>query len=254
MTGRGAFWAVVDRDVVRVAGPDAVSYLQGQASQDLVALGVGESTWSFFLEPTGKVVVLARAWRQADDVVVLDTDAGFGGALAERVNRFRIRVKADIDTLPWTSLTVRGVDVDGDVVGWWGQGHDRLGAGPTPPDDVEEGAGEDAEWARVRAGWPAMGTEIVPGETIPAEVGVSSVAVNLRKGCYPGQELVERMDSRGAAAPRALRILDVAAGARPGDPIVVDGAEVGRLTSVAGTVALGYLKRGVDVGRIPGPS
>ena len=48
-----------------------------------------------------------------------------------------------------------------------------------------------------------MGTEIVPGEVIPAETGVVAVTVNFRKGCYPGQELVERMDSRGARAPRA---------------------------------------------------
>ncbi len=89
-----------------------------------------------------------------------------------------------------------------------------------------------------------MGSEIVPGETIPGETGVSDVAVDFRKGCYPGQELVERMDSRGATAPRRLRVLDVADGAAPGDPIVVDGVEVGRLTSVAGTRALGYVKRG----------
>ena len=52
------------------------------------------------------------------------------------------------------------------------------------------------------------------------------------------------MDSRGASAPRQLRVLDVADGAAPGDPIVVDGVEVGRLTSVAGNRALGYVKRG----------
>ncbi len=59
------------------------------------------------------------------------------------------------------------------------------------------------------------------------------------------------MDSRGASAPRSLRVLEVAAGARPGDPIVHEGAEVGTLTSVAGTTAIGFVKRGVDVGRLP---
>ena len=47
-----------------------------------------------------------------------------------------------------------------------------------------------------------MGAEIVPGETIPAETGLTDVAVSFTKGCYPGQELVERMDSR-ARRPRA---------------------------------------------------
>jgi hypothetical protein len=59
------------------------------------------------------------------------------------------------------------------------------------------------------------------------------------------------MDSRGAAPPRSLRVATVADGARPGDPIVHDGTEVGRLTSVAGTTGLGYVKRGVDIGTAP---
>ena len=126
-------------------------------------------------------------------------------------------------------------------------------SGPTAPapDGVREGTAAELEAARVADGWPAMGAEIVPGETIPAETGVTAVAVDFRKGCYPGQELVERMDSRGAAPPRALRIVDVEPGAAPGDRIVHDGADVGVLTSVAGPVAIALVKRGVDVGRVP---
>ena len=60
----------------------------------------------------------------------------------------------------------------------------------------------DAE--RVETRWPAMGHEIVPGETIPAETGVTGAAVSFTKGCYTGQELVERMDARQAAPPRRL--------------------------------------------------
>ncbi|MFV0308007.1 MAG: YgfZ/GcvT domain-containing protein [Desertimonas sp.] len=256
MTQRAPFWAVNERDVVSVHGPDALTYLHGQASQSLTDLAIGESRWTLMLEPTGKIVSLARAWRTAEDTVVLDTDAGFGDALAERLNRFRIRVKAEIDSLPWTSLVVRGADAGdgrGHVVGWWGEGRDLLGAGPTPPDDIAEGAAEDVEWARVHAGWPAMGAEIVPGATIPAETGLTAVAVDFRKGCYPGQELVERMASRGADAPRRLRRLTVAPGSASGDPIVVDGVEVGTLTSVVGADALGYVRRGVEIGEPVGP-
>jgi hypothetical protein len=97
-----------------------------------------------------------------------------------------------------------------------------------------------------------MGAEIVPGETIPAVTGVVPLSVDFTKGCYPGQELVERMDSRGADAPRSLRILEVVDAAATGAPILdADGNEVGVLTSIAGAVALGYVKRGVDVGRSP---
>ena len=231
-------WVASDREVVRVSGPDALTYLQGQVSQDLLTMVVGDRRWTFLLQPTGKIDVLARVTRTADDELVFDVDAGYGDELVARLNRFKIRVKVDVERLPWRVLCVVG-------------GDDVLGPDPSPPDGVPEGTPADAEAHRVAAGWPAMGAEIVPGETIPAETGITSLAVDFRKGCYPGQELVERMDSRGAAAPRTLRILEVPAGARPGDPIVHDGAEVGRLTSVAGTTAIGYVKRGVDVGTAP---
>jgi folate-binding protein YgfZ len=246
------FWSVVARDALEVRGPDALAYLQGQVSQDLLPMAVGDSRWTFLLEPAGKVEVLARVWRTGDDAFVFDTDAGFGDALAARLARFKIRVKADLERLTWSAVAVRGVGgerPDGAVVGWWDRDYDVLGPGPTPPLDVEERARADYELARIERGWPAMGQEIVPGATIPGETGITSVAVDFRKGCYPGQELVERMDSRGASAPRRLRVLDVAAGSRPGDPILVAGAEVGRLTSVQGTLALGYVKRAVDLGR-----
>ena len=102
-----------------------------------------------------------------------------------------------------------------------------------------------------------MGTDIEPGSTIPATTGVVPLAVSFTKGCYPGQELVERMDSRGADAPRSLRIVaaaDVPDDPEPGAALVAgDGTEVGVITSVApdGTVALGYVKRGHDLGQIP---
>ena len=73
------FWCHMPRDVVRVHGVDAATYLQSQVSQDLRGLGVGDSVWSFVLQPTGKVDALARVWRTADDEFVLDTDAGISG-------------------------------------------------------------------------------------------------------------------------------------------------------------------------------
>jgi folate-binding protein YgfZ len=206
------------RDRVTVTGPDAQSYLHSQVAQDISAISVGETCWTFVLEPTGKVVALARLTRLADDTFVLDTDAGYGQQLLDRLQRFMIRVKAELALQP----------------------ADR--SDPAP----------QVEAARVAAGWPRMGAEIVPGETIPGVTGVSALAVSYTKGCYPGQELVERMDSRGAEPPRSLRIFDVGTDAGPGDPILdADGKQVGELSSVAGAKGLGYVKRGADVGRPP---
>jgi folate-binding protein YgfZ len=247
------FWSEYPRDVVRVAGPDAATYLQSQVSQDLRGLAVGASAWTFLLEPTGKVVVLARVWRAADDEFVLDTDAGFGDALVVRLNRFRIRVKAEVESLGWRCVAVRpddGVQLAADVAAVdgalpsWGGGVDLLGPAVEPP-SCRAGTSDDLRVARISAAWPEMGSEIVPGETIPAETGVVQLAVSFTKGCYPGQELVERMDSRSASAPRHVERVEVAAGTAAGDPYLVDGAQVGVITSVAGTAALALVRRSV---------
>ena len=248
------FWIEVARDAVQVSGPDALTYLQGQVSQELRPLAPGASRWTLLLQPNGRVDVLARVWCTDDETYVLDTDAGFGDELLARINRFKIRVEADVEPLAWRCLAVRGTDgaaiPDGAVVGWWDQDFDVLGPDPQPPGGIAAGSAADLEAARIEAGWPAMGAEIVPGEQIPGEIGVVPVAVDFKKGCYPGQELVERMDSRGAEAPRRLRILTVAEGAEPGDPVLDAGREVGVLTSVYGTRALGYVKRGVELGEL----
>jgi len=208
------------RDLVVVTGSDAQTYLQSQIAQEIRSQKVGESQWTLVLDPSGKIDTLARITRTAEETFVLDTDAGYGQDLVSRINRFKIRVKAEV------TLSVASADHPSDA----------------------------CEAARVAAGWPRMGAEIVPGETIPAVTGLLGVAVNFEKGCYPGQELVERMDSRGADAPKSLRILVVEAGAAVGDPVSgADGSEVGRITSVAptGGQALAYVKRGSDVGQIP---
>lgn len=237
----GMFWYAVPRDVVEVAGADAASYLQSQLSNDLRPLAVGGSLWSFVLQPTGKVDVLLRVWRTGDESFVLDTDVGFGEAMIARLNRFKIRVKADISPLDWHCIAIRGGAHEGLVA--WGDGADLLGADVVAPTGVEPGTSEQFLAARIEAAWPAMGSEIVPGETIPAETGITSAAVSFTKGCYPGQELVERMDSRGASAPRLLQVVDVPAGAAAGDAVLRDGAEIGVITSVVGVRALAYVKR-----------
>lgn len=256
-----AFWCDVPRDVLMVEGPDALTYLHSQLSQDLRPLAVGQAVPSLVLDPTGKVVALVRVLRSGDAAYVLDVDAGFGDVLAARLAQFKIRVRAEITSIPWRCLGVRSTDGTAvelvptagavAVPAWWGDGTaiDLLGPAPQPPAGIAEGTPEALEVARVAVGWPVMGAEIVPGETIPAGLGgVVRIAVSFTKGCYPGQELVERMDSRGASAPRELRRLAAPSGAAAGAAVVVDGVEVGTYTSVAGAVALAWVRRGIELG------
>jgi len=107
MSTSAAQWFAVDRDVIEVRGPDARTFLQGQVSQDVLALTEGDSTWSFLLQPSGKVDALIRVWRTGEDVLVVDTDAGYGEATLTRINRFKLRTKADVTVLPWKAVAVR---------------------------------------------------------------------------------------------------------------------------------------------------
>ena len=91
-------------------------------------MAVGEQRWTFVLEPTGKVEALARVTRTADERFELDTDAGLRRGLLARINRFKIRVKAD------TSLVAAA---------------DTAGSDTAGPDDVERD--------RIATGWPPHG-------------------------------------------------------------------------------------------------
>jgi len=262
--GAGACW--VERDLVSVSGPAAVSFLQGQCSQDVAALAVGDSAWTWVLQPQGKVEALCRAYRQADDHVILDTDAGWGEALLARLNRFKLRTKAEIVPLARRCLALRGPGVaalgaaagpgDGDTIrldgSWPGfPGVDLMGVGPLVPEDVRVVSADAFEVARIESGVPRMGAELTE-KTIPEETGLVARTVSFTKGCYTGQELVARIDSRGGNVPRRLRALVLDSVAPAGASVRLGAKVVGTLTSVAahpggGAVALAYLTRDVAV-------
>ncbi|MFP5316899.1 MAG: YgfZ/GcvT domain-containing protein [Acidimicrobiia bacterium] len=259
----GAVW--LPREFVVVDGPDALSFLQGQLSQD-VDLDNGLSTWALLLQPQGKLVAFVRVLRQSADRFVLETDEGFGAVVVDRLNRFKLRVKADVSPLDWRCLAVRGPRAHEAVTGggaagtvvvadWPGlPGADLVGEAPEPPGGVPLCDLEAYEAVRIEAGIPVMGREM-DESTIPAEAGVVEQSVSFTKGCYTGQELVARIDSRGGNVPRKLRGVILAgdpSGLPPAGAAVrsAEGKDVGRLTSVArspqlGAVALAYVGRAV---------
>ena len=259
MTVSDAVAYALERDVIRIAGPDAIAFLQGQLSQDVARLAIGASAFTFLLEPQGKVCAWGRVTRTADDEVVFDVDRGFADAVVTRLNRFKLRTKADIERLDWRAVAVRGGDADdvrvdgGAVVArfdWPGfAGVDVLGPEVAVPEPAADGA--DYERRRIEAGVPALGHEL-DADTIPAEAGplVIEKSVSFTKGCYTGQELVARVDSRGSNTPRRVRLVRIDEGVpEAGSELVVDDKVVGRLTSVApaaaGAVALASVARAV---------
>ncbi len=117
---------------------------------------------------------------------------------------------------------------------------------------------EALEMQRIVSGIPRYGVDIrerdLPQETEQAR------ALNFQKGCYVGQEIVERIRSRGAVHRKFTGfVAEGAAQMAPGSKIVAGEKEVGEITSAASlhlaggekTVALGYIRREVGVpGRV----
>ncbi|MEY2451155.1 MAG: tRNA-modifying protein YgfZ [Acidimicrobiaceae bacterium] len=251
IASRMPFGAWIERDVIRASGPDTVTFLQGQLSQDVESMTPDESRWSLLLQPTGKVDAWLRITRRADDEFVLDTDAGWGDAVIARLQRFKLRTKCDIDPVSgWRCLAVRGmtvVDPAARPIVWPGvEGVDLLGETVSPPGDLPMDS-DAYERLRIESGVPAMGRELTEA-TIPVEAGqwLIDASVSFTKGCYTGQELVARIDSRGGNAPRPVRGLQSSASMTVGAEITsTDGKHLGNVTSARESVALAPLPRSV---------
>ena len=121
------------RDLVAVVGPDAATYLQGQLSQDVAGLAVGDSTWTFVLAPQGKVDGWGRITRVADDAFEVLVDAGAGEAWEARLRRFLLRTKADITVTPAVPVLALRGEGSADVVAATGPDAWRPAGWLSPP-------------------------------------------------------------------------------------------------------------------------
>lgn len=289
-------------DVLAVDGPDAARFLQTQLSADVVALGPGASTQSLLLDPSGKLVAWLRVWAtDSPERYLVEVDDGVGRVTLDRLNRFRLREKVEIESMRWQRVMLRGpgsrsdsgvppdsgsrsdsrVPPDSvsrsDLRGGPDSGGAKVGAATAPqrqgllraPVDWPGVAGLDLvgegveiptgavqvdqqvfDAVRIECGWPAMGAEFpIGGEpsVIPAEAGswLVDASVSFTKGCYTGQELVARVDSRGSNTPRRLRGLVIrgsqqGVGTPPSGAVIsVGGESRGVLTSVGFSQVLG---------------
>jgi len=260
--------APLARDVVRVVGPDAEQFLGGQLSADLSLLAPEEGVWSLLCEPTGKLGWWLRVSRLGADEFLLDIDAGCGAEVVARLQRFLLRTDATIALEPtgaWVALAVRGpreVRLDHEagatvltlpspwpgMLGWDVlapvDAHVRLDVDVVGPDALEV--------LRVECGVPVHGAEITDG-TIAAELGqwLIDASVSFSKGCYVGQELVARIDSRGGNVPRHLRAVVSPSAVAVGDEVVDGERVVGVVTSATvsptvGPVGLALVGRAVE--------
>ncbi len=273
---------------IRVTGDDRVRWLNGMLSNNMRDLPGGRGAYNFVLNAQGhilgdlyaynrgdhflldierfqipKLLPLLQRYIISDKVELADicdqlTAIGIQGPKSQEVLRRAGFEVGKIEPLQVKNVTWHGLDISlarmagADFVGyeiWSGPENvaviwDALiAAGATP-------VGTDAlEMFRVAAGIPRYGQDIRERD-LPQETGQMQ-ALSFTKGCYVGQEIVERIRSRGAVH-RAFTGFVVESGRpAPGERLARDGKEIGELTSVLAVptsngdrpLALGYLRR-----------
>ncbi|HEX3363009.1 MAG TPA: folate-binding protein [Solirubrobacterales bacterium] len=271
-----------ERGAIDVLGPDGAEYLQGQLTNDVEALAVGEGQYAALLDRKGHMQTDLRVLRVGEDAILLDTeprtkdaalrhltmysvgrDVQVGDATAERafISLIGPRAAEIAGTPPLPEFAneatkLASVDVvavgtrDGIDILFPADERDRVIAALTDAGAVEVSP-EAVEILRVEAGVPRFGAEMDAG-TMPVEASIVDDAVSFTKGCYIGQETVARLHYKGKPN-KHLRGLRLSAAAAPGAALRLGDKEVGTLGGAVvspahGPIGLAIVRREAEPG------
>jgi folate-binding protein YgfZ len=264
-----------DRGLLRVSGRDRVRFLNGMLSADVAALREGDVAPALQLDRKGHVLALVEVIALAGETW-LELPASEEPGLQDALERHIVADDVAVESLTgrYAQLSIEGpgaasaaaalgapaVDAGrsaraGDLLWIAGgalvpEGFRVLGPSAAIAELRAQIAlppigAATAEVLRIEAGRPLLGVDT--GErTFPQEAGLERRAVSFKKGCYIGQEIVARIQSRGGVN-RLLVKLSADAEVTPGSEISSAGHSSGRVTSaavspVSGPIALGYVR------------
>lgn len=146
--------------LLEMTGADAAAFAHAQFSSDVLALPDGHWQWSTWLSPQGRVRAFFHLARLAPDNIVLTLRGGDAEWLQAELSRFFFRAKVQM----------------------------RCANG---------GAARTTALEDIRAGIPEIGVEL-RDQFLPQWIGLDRLgAVSVRKGCYPGQEIMARLHFKG---------------------------------------------------------
>jgi folate-binding protein YgfZ len=271
-----------ERGKLLLRGAEAAEYLQGQLTNDIVGLAMGEGCYAALLNRKGHMQADMRVLRTAEDEIWVDTEASALEAARRHLEMYKIGRDVAIEDVSAArtllsligprsaeiagspplpehaceSLFVGGIEclATGTALGIDlivpSADAERLRAALSQAGAVEVGP-EAAEILRIEMGTPRFGAEM-DTSTMPAEAGIVAAAVNFEKGCYIGQETVARLHYRGKPN-RHLRGLRLSAAASPGATLNLDDKEIGRVggscvSPLHGPIALAILRREAEPG------
>ncbi|MCF7220597.1 YgfZ/GcvT domain-containing protein [Marilutibacter chinensis] len=240
----GPLFALPDCHVVALRGRDALAFAQAQFMNDVDALADGQWQWSGWLTPKGRVVALFALLRvdpQTAWLLLADADPE---AFAEALRRFVFRSKIEIETLEGKAVyadfsapsAAHGAHVgrlDGDELEFdmgTPVAPRRMCVGGRP---AEESPAQVARWRQhdMQHGLPRLEAG-QSGHWTPQQLSLERLrAFSVKKGCYPGQEIVARTHFLGKAK-RGLMRIEAAQPLASGQELQSEGGTVGTLVSV----------------------
>ena len=269
-----------DRFWIEVSGPDSAEFLQGQVTNETEELASGSGVYAALLDRKGHLQADMRILRLADDLFLIDTEAGTGPVLLKHLTMYKIGRQVDVSETSRALLSLAGpgaIAVTGLAPGEENDfseatiaGADCLVAATWSGLDVicqPESAGavraqleadraipvsESAlEILRIERGRPRFGFEM-SGSNMPAEAGIVERAVSFTKGCYIGQEPVARLHYKGRPN-RHLRGLRPTGPVGSGDVVRLGDRELGQIGTTAispasGRIALSILRKEAEPG------
>jgi aminomethyltransferase len=267
---------------LRLTGDDRCDFLHRMSTNDINALEPGQGAATILTTPTARIVDRVIVYQRAADLLLL-TSPGAQSAVAAWLRKhifFNDDVQVHDASSEWSIFSlygggagriaarIAGQDLAGLGLHGWVQTADSAliaRADPIAGEGFHLLAAEDVlnslwqaaidagatpvgestmELLRIESGLPRYGVELSQ-EYIPLEVGLLA-DISFNKGCYTGQEIIARMDTRQRLAKKMVRLRSNEP-IEPGGEIRVDGSSVGKVTSAAvrpdgGGVALGFIK------------
>src|SRR3984957_4085322 len=244
-----------DRGVVKINGETAGDFLNNLITTDTTRLQPGLARFGALLTPQGKIMV---------DFLITEAPAGHGGGflidcpkvlaqtLADKLGFYRLRAKVEIENLSDSHLS-NGLGVlaawDGDAalkpdLTFTDPRNARLGLRILVPAELAPKAADliGAEMVdssayeahRIASGVPRGGLDFIYGDAFPHETNMDRLnGVDFEKGCYIGQEVVSRMQHRGTARTRTVRLLLDGPAPEAGSTILAGDKSVGTMGSAA---------------------